>query len=328
MPPVKTRGLAPQGGVALPEASLPRNTSRQISEPREVLYETMAQLERLASNPEHAGFIRTGLHDVDSLITGFSAGDLVVVGGRPSMGKTSFGLGLVVRAALDQATPTVFISQESSAEALMTRVIAAEARVNQTRVRTGRLHDDDFVRLGRAAGLLSQAPLWFESLTNATLTSLRERISALAQNAGVRLVVIDYLQLFETQGAESRHQGVAAISRGLKNLARECEISIIILSQCSRAPEQRSGLDKRPQLPDLRDSGAIEDDADIVMFLYRQEYYDVLDGRDPNAPNRWGEISAGRADVIVAKQRNGPTGTAFVAFDRSCSRFDNLPTSP
>ncbi|MES2358311.1 MAG: DnaB-like helicase C-terminal domain-containing protein [Gemmatimonadota bacterium] len=327
MPPAKTRGPAPQGGVVLPEASPPTNASHLISDRKEVFYETMVQLERLVSNPEHAGFIRTGLHDVDSLITGFSAGDLVVVGGRPAMGKTSFGLGLTVRAALDQATPTVFFSQESSAEALMTRVIAAEAHVNQTCVRTGRLHTDDFMRMGRAAGLLSQAPLWFESLSNATLASLRERISALVQNAGVRLVVIDYLQLFETLGAESRHQGVAAISRGLKNLAREYKISIIILSQCSRAPEQRSGFDKRPQLPDLRDSGAIEDDADIVMFLYRREYYDVLDGRDPNEPNRWGEISAGRAEVIIAKQRNGPTGTAFVAFDRSYSRFDNLPTS-
>jgi replicative DNA helicase len=204
-----------------------------------------------------------------------------------------------------------------SKEQLVQRLLTSEGRVDAQRLRKGRLHDDEFVRLGRAAGILSHAPIWIDDSPGISLLEMRSKARRLKIDNNIGLVVIDYLQLMQgpTQ-SESRQQEISYISRSLKALARELRVPVVALSQLSRAPEQRTGENKRPQLSDLRESGAIEQDADLVMFIYRQEMYEGTTDKDGNSLE-------GRAEIIVGKQRNGPTGLVNLHFNKTFTRFEN-----
>ncbi|MEP6508146.1 MAG: replicative DNA helicase, partial [Gemmatimonadales bacterium] len=235
------------------------------------------------------------------------------------MGKTAFVLNIAQNAALDNNVPVAFFSLEMSKEQLVQRLLTSEGRVDAQRLRKGKLHDDEFVRLGRAAGILSHAPIWIDDTPGITLLEMRSKARRLKVDNDIGLVVIDYLQLMQgPSGSESRQQEISYISRSLKALARELRVPVVALSQLSRAPEQRTGDNKRPQLSDLRESGAIEQDADLVMFIYRQEMYEL-----PGANDKDGNSLEGRAEIIVGKQRNGPTGLVNLYFNKTFTRFEN-----
>ncbi|OYV73400.1 MAG: replicative DNA helicase, partial [Gemmatimonadetes bacterium 21-71-4] len=214
-------------------------------------------------------------------------------------------------------TPVAFFSLEMSKEALVQRMLTSEARVDAQRLRKATLRDDDLPRLARAAGILSSAPIWIDDTPGITLLEMRSKARRLKVDANVGLVIVDYLQLMSgPSNSESRQQEVSQISRGLKALAKELAVPVVALSQLSRAPELRTGENKRPQLSDLRESGAIEQDADLIMFLYRQEFYDGPTDKDGNSLE-------GKAEVIVGKQRNGPTGIVNLYFHKHYTRFEN-----
>jgi replicative DNA helicase len=249
------------------------------------------------------------------MTAGLQKGDLVVVAGRPSMGKTAFCLSLGLNASIRAQRPaTVAIfSLEMSKSQIVQRMLCAEARVNMHALRSGHLPKRDYPKLAIAAGPLSEASLFVDDTPGITVLELRAKARRLKAQKGLDLVMLDYLQLMSGSGpVESRQQEISQISRQLKGIAKELEIPVIALSQLSRAVEMRGG-DHRPQLSDLRESGAIEQDADVVMFVYRGEYY---------FPDK--EELRGKAEIIIGKQRNGPTGTVELSFLRDYARFENL----
>jgi replicative DNA helicase len=277
----------------------------------------MERIESLQRSGQAITGVPSGFKDLDDITAGFQPSDLIIVAARPSMGKTAFVLNVAQNAALDHTTPVAVFSLEMSKESVVQRLLTSEGRVDAQRLRKGKLQDEEFVRLGRAAGLLSQAPIWIDDTPGMNLLELRSKARRLKMEAKIQLLIVDYLQLMQgPSGAESRQQEISYISRSLKALARELEIPVLALSQLSRAPEQRAGEGKRPQLSDLRESGAIEQDADLVMFIYRQEMYDGPVDKDGNALE-------GRAEIIVGKQRNGPTGMVNLFFNKSYTRFEN-----
>jgi replicative DNA helicase len=284
---------------------------------KELLWPTMERIELLQRGEGSITGVGSGFKDLDEITAGFQPSDLIIVAARPSMGKTAFVLNIAQNAALDNNVPVAFFSLEMSKEQLVQRLLTSEGRVDAQRLRKGKLHDDEFVRLGRAAGILSHAPIWIDDTPGITLLEMRSKARRLKIDNNIGLVVIDYLQLMQgpTQ-SESRQQEISYISRSLKALARELRVPVIALSQLSRAPEQRTGENKRPQLSDLRESGAIEQDADLVMFIYRQEMYDGTTDKDGNSLE-------GRAEIIVGKQRNGPTGLVNLHFNKTFTRFEN-----
>lgn len=292
---------------------------------KELMYDAMEHIEQLHLAGDTVTGVPSGFKDLDEMTAGFQPSDLIIIAARPSMGKTAFVLNLAQNAALEHKVPIAFFSLEMSKQSLLQRMLTSEARIDAQRLRKGKLRDDEFLQLGRAAGLLSQAPVWIDDTPAISLLEMRSKARRLKAESGIGMVIIDYLQLMHgPAGVENRQQEISIISRSLKALARELKVPVIALSQLSRAPEQRTGESKRPQLSDLRESGAIEQDADLVMFLYRQEYYDVLEGKDPNQPDKDGNSSAGLAEVIVGKQRNGPTGVVNLHFNRTYTRFENL----
>jgi replicative DNA helicase len=248
------------------------------------------------------------------MTSGFQASELIIVAARPSMGKTAFSLNVATQAAVDGFGVAVF-SLEMSKEALVQRMLCAEARVDSQAVRRGTLRDPDFTRLARAAGILQSCPVWIDDSPALTLLEMRSKARRLKVENDVRLIVVDYLQLMRSpEYSENRVQEVSDISRSLKGLARELKIPVIALSQLSRASEQRGG-ERRPILSDLRDSGAIEQDADVVLFIHRPEMYQKEDSE--------GNSLEGMAEVIVGKHRNGPTGLVNLYFHKQFTRFDN-----
>ena len=284
---------------------------------KELLWPTMERIELLQRGGESVTGVGSGFKDLDELTAGFQPSDLIIVAARPSMGKTAFVLNIAQNAALDNNVPVAFFSLEMSKEQLVQRLLTSEGRVDAQRLRKGKLHDDEFVRLGRAAGILSHAPIWIDDTPGITLLEMRSKARRLKIDNNIGLVVIDYLQLMQgPTSSESRQQEISYISRSLKALARELRVPVVALSQLSRAPEQRTGENKRPQLSDLRESGAIEQDADLVMFIYRQEMYDGPTDKDGNSLE-------GRAEIIVGKQRNGPTGLVNLHFNKTFTRFEN-----
>ena len=284
---------------------------------KELLWPTMERIETLQRSGEAVTGVPSGFKDLDEITAGFQKSDLIIIAARPSMGKTAFVLNIAQNAALDKGIPVAVFSLEMSKESVVQRMLTSEGRVDAQRLRKGKLQDEEFVRLGRAAGLLSQAPIWIDDTPGMNLLELRSKARRLKMEANIDLLVVDYLQLMQgPTDTESRQQEISYISRSLKALARELEIPVVALSQLSRAPEQRAGEGKRPQLSDLRESGAIEQDADLVMFIYRQEMYDGLVDKDGNSLE-------GRAEVIVGKQRNGPTGMVNLHFNKSYTRFEN-----
>ena len=291
---------------------------------KELMYEAMERIEQLHLAGEAVTGVPSGFRDLDDITAGFQPSELIIIAARPSMGKTAFVLNIAQNAALDAKTPVAFFSLEMSKQSLLQRMLTSEARVDAQRLRKGKLRDDEFVQLGRAAGLLSQAPVWIDDTPAISLLEMRSKARRLNAENNIGMIVVDYLQLMVgPPSAENRQQEISTISRSLKALARELRVPVVALSQLSRAPEQRAGDNKRPQLSDLRESGAIEQDADLVMFLYRQEYYDVLEGKDPTQPDKDGKTSQGLAEVIIGKQRNGPTGNVTLYFNRQYTRFEN-----
>jgi replicative DNA helicase len=258
--------------------------------------------------------ILTGFGELDEMTTGLQKGDLVIVAGRPSMGKTAFCLSVAMNAAIHGKHPTAVFSLEMSKQQLAQRMLCGEARVSMHLLRSGKLPKRDYPKLSFAAGPLSEAPLYVDDTPGITVLELRAKARRLKAQNNLGLVIVDYLQLMGSTGSiESRQQEISQISRSLKGVAKELDVPLIVLSQLSRAPEQRTG-NHRPQLSDLRESGAIEQDADVVMFVYRDEVY------NKDMP----EEEKGRAEIIIGKQRNGPIGTVHLAFIKDFARFDNL----
>jgi len=282
---------------------------------KEMLWPTMERIETLQKSGKAITGVPSGFKDLDELTSGFQNSELIIVAARPSMGKTAFVLNVAAHAAAERNGVAIF-SLEMSKDALVQRMLCAEARVDSQNVRRGRLKDQDFTQLARAAGWLQTCPIWIDDSPALTLLEMRSRARRLKADNELGLVVVDYLQLMRSpEYAENRVQEISDISRSLKGLARELEVPVIALSQLSRASEQRGG-DRKPILSDLRDSGAIEQDADVVVFIHRPEMY----AKDPEER----ESSEGQAEIIVAKHRNGPTGHLNLYFRKSCTRFEDM----
>jgi len=286
---------------------------------KEILWPAFERIEELQRSPGSVTGVASGYPDLDNMTAGFQPGDLVVVAGRPSMGKTALALNFAQHAAIDHDVPVAVFSLEMSKESLVQRLLCAEGRVDSGRLRRGRLQDDEYARLATAAGHLNTAPIWIDDTPAISPLELRAKARRLAAEVDLGLIIVDYLQLMAgPRNVENRQQEISAISRSLKAVSKELNVPVVALSQLSRAPEQRT--DKRPLLADLRESGAIEQDADLVIFVYREEAYrkdgDLIDDK--------GESLEGRAEIIVGKQRNGPTGTVNLYFHKSYTLFESL----
>lgn len=279
---------------------------------KEMLWPTMERIEALHKSGKAITGVPSGFLDLDELTSGFQASELVVVAARPSMGKTAFCLNIATHAAANGFGVAIF-SLEMSKDSLVQRILTAEARVDSQRVRQGALRDSDFTNLARAAGLLGSCPIWIDDSPALTLLEMRAKARRLRAENDLKIIVVDYLQLMKSPDySENRVQEISDISRSLKGLARELQVPVIALSQLSRASEQRGG-ERKPILSDLRDSGAIEQDADQVIFIHRPEYYDRED-----------ESKRGVAEIMLAKNRNGPTGHVDLWFHKEYTRFDNF----
>jgi replicative DNA helicase len=285
---------------------------------KKILYPTFERIEQLQAAKGGVTGVGTGFTDLDGKTGGFQKSDLIIIAARPSMGKTALVISLLLHAAISEQKPVALFSLEMSKEQLVQRMLCSEALVDLGRLLRGRLTDDDYVRLAQAAGHLNTAPIWIDDSGALSVLEMRGKARRLkAEQPELGMVIVDYLQLMRggARNAENRQQEVSEISRGLKALAKELEVPVLALSQLSRAPEQRS--DHRPQLSDLRESGSIEQDADLVMFLYRPEYYlSDMEAQEKGL--------AGKAELIISKQRNGPTGTIELFFRKESTRFESF----
>jgi len=279
---------------------------------KEIVKDSIETIDKLYQNKAHVTGIPTGYIDFDIKTAGLQPSDLIIVAGRPSMGKSAFALGIAEYAGVIEKVPTAIFSLEMSKEQLVQRMLCSHARVDAHKVRTGYLATSDWPRLTAAAGKLSEAPIYIDDTPAISVMELRARARRLKSHHGIKLIILDYMQLMRgsAMNMESRQQEISEISRSLKALARELSVPVIAISQLSRAVESRT--DHRPQLSDLRESGAIEQDADVVVLILREEYY------TPSPDNQ------GIAEAIIAKQRNGPVGTLKLAFIKEFTRFDNL----
>lgn len=275
-----------------------------------VLERGFLEIERLFNNKDELTGISSGFPELDGKTSGFQKGDMILIAARPSMGKTTFALNLAEYAALRGGKSIAIFSLEMSKEQLAYKLLCSEANVDMLKLRTGNLEDSDWERIARASGPLAAAKIYIDDNAGASIMEMRSKCRKLKIEQGIDMIIIDYLQLMSGSNNESRQQEVSEISRSIKALAKEMNCPVIALSQLSRAPEQRA--DHRPMLSDLRESGSIEQDADIVMFLYRDEYYNK-ETEDKNV-----------AECIIAKQRNGPTGTVKLAWLGQYSKFGRL----
>lgn len=278
----------------------------------QALIDRVQELE--ANGSEDVTGIRTGFYGLDRMTAGLQKGDLIVLAARPSMGKTAFALNIAEHVAVQEGLPVAVFSMEMGASQLALRVVGSLGRIDQQHLRTGRLRDDEWERLPEAASRLSEAPMFIDETPGLNPAELRARARRLARQYGgtLGLIVIDYLQLMSgsSSSEENRATVLGEISRGMKGLAKELQCPVIALSQLNRSVETRP--DKRPMMSDLRESGAIEQDADVIMFIYRDDYYNK-DSKEP-----------GVAEIVLAKQRNGPVGTVKLTFLKPLTRFDNL----
>ncbi|AGL03960.1 replicative DNA helicase [Desulfoscipio gibsoniae DSM 7213] len=285
-----------------------RRTSALFTEIKDILMDTFKHLEHLYKHKGEINGVPTGFTDLDRLCQGLQPGDLVIVAGRPSMGKTSFGMCIAYNAAEKNNKPVAVFSMEMSKEQLVQRMLCAEAMVDQHKIRTGFIRDEDWGKLTQKAREIARLPIFIDDSGVLTVRQLRAKARRLHMEKGLGLIVIDYLQLMQGSGrTENRQQEIANISRSLKALAKELGVPVLALAQLSRSVEQRQ--DKKPIMSDLRESGSLEQDADVVMFIYRDEYY------NPDTEK------IGIADIIVAKQRNGPTGVVELAFLKEYTKF-------
>jgi replicative DNA helicase len=278
---------------------------------RDIVKESFRTIDQLSQSKDLVTGLATGFVDIDEMTSGLQKGDLVIVAARPAMGKTSFCLNIAQHASLRAGETVGLFSLEMSKEQLVLRMLCSDARVDAHRLRTGKLNEKDWARLAKAYADLSNSRIFIDDSASVTPLEMRAKCRRLKAEHGLGLVVVDYLQLVTGGGrVENRQQEISAISRSMKGLAKELGVPVVALSQLSRAPEART--DRRPQLSDLRESGALEQDADVVMFIYREEEY------KPTDENR------GIAEIIIGKQRNGPTGSRKLAFIREFTRFENL----
>lgn len=279
---------------------------------KDVLVRTYDHIEMLHSRVGDITGLATGFVELDKMTAGFQRNDLIIVGARPSVGKTAFALNIAQNVATKTGENVAIFSLEMGAEQLVMRMLCAEGNIDSQRLRTGSLTDEDWGKLTMAMGSLSNAGIFIDDTPGVRVQDIRSKCRRLKQEGGLGMVIIDYLQLILGSGrsGENRQQEVSEISRSLKQLARELEIPVIALSQLSRGVEQRQ--DKRPMMSDIRESGSIEQDADIVAFLYRDDYYDK-ESENQNI-----------IEIIIAKQRNGPTGTVSLAFVKEYNKFVNL----
>jgi replicative DNA helicase len=283
---------------------------------RDLVQSSFSTIEKLQQHKGLVTGVPTGFVDLDEMTSGLQPSDLVLVAARPSMGKTSFVLNIAQHVGTNTQMTVGFFSLEMSKEQLFMRLLTSEARIDAHRFRSGFLSEKDYGRLSHALGTLAEARVFIDDTASIGVLEMRAKARRLQKEHGLHLLVIDYIQLMQGRGRfESRQQELASISRSLKGLAKELNVPIVALSQLSRAPETRS--DHRPQLSDLRESGALEQDADVVMFIFRQEQYRTEDGQ----PEQGAE---GVAEIIIGKQRNGPTGAVKLAFIKEHTRFENL----
>jgi replicative DNA helicase len=279
-----------------------------------LVVDLLDRVQEMADNPNDVTGVPTGFYDLDRMTAGFQAGDLIVLAARPSMGKTAFAINIAEHVALNEGLPVAVFSMEMGAAQLAVRIVGSIGRIDQSHLRTGKLSDEEWPRLTEAIEKLRTISLHIDETAGLKTSELRANARRLARQCGqLGLIVVDYLQLMSGSGGsdENRATELGEISRGLKMLAKELKCPVIALSQLNRSVEQRP--DKRPMMSDLRESGAIEQDADIIMFIYRDEYYTKEACKEP-----------GVAEILIAKQRNGPTGTVKLAFLRQITKFESL----
>jgi len=278
---------------------------------KDLLKPTFRHIQELYERKVHVTGVPSGYDDLDRMTSGFQSGDLIIIAARPAMGKTSLAVNMAENAAIRYKVPCAIFSLEMSKEQLALRLLCSQSEVALHKLRSGFLGHEDWPRLTTGAGLLSQASIMIDDSAAPTVLEIRAKCRRLKAEGKLGLVLIDYLQLIRPSGrAENRVQEISQITRNLKALAKELELPVIALSQLSRAVDSRTGSDRRPQLSDLRESGSIEQDADVVMFVFREEYYKR---DDPSLK--------GKADIIVAKQRNGPTGDVEMTFLHEYTKF-------
>ncbi|MGN1298371.1 MAG: replicative DNA helicase [Candidatus Scatovivens sp.] len=294
--------------------NLSQNKSKKGYTPiKDILVSTFAELEKLSNQKGHLTGITTGFADLDYKTAGLHGSDLIILAARPAMGKSAFAINIATNAALKSKVPVIIFQLEMSKEQVTNRILCSEAMVDSNKLRTGQIEDSDWMKLAEASGILSEAPIYIDDTPGISMMEIRAKCRKLKMEKDLGLIVIDYLQLVQGSGKRnaSREQEISEISRSLKILAKELNVPVIALSQLSRAAEQRKD-GHRPMLSDLRESGAIEQDADIVMFLYREDYY------DENTENK------NVAEVILAKHRGGSTGTVNLAWLPNYTKFANL----
>jgi replicative DNA helicase len=278
---------------------------------KQILPKTIDRLDMLSHSASDITGISSGFAEMDRMTAGLQRGELIIIAGRPSMGKTTLAMNIAENAAIGGKVPTAIFSMEMSAEQLSFRMIGSIGRVNQTRLRTGKVTEQDWSRIDSAVSLMSAAPIFIDDSGALTPTEVRARARRLKREHGLGLIVVDYLQLMQVTGTvENRATEISEISRSLKALSKELDLPVIALSQLNRSVEQRQ--DKKPVMSDLRESGAIEQDADLIVFIYREEVY------EPDTPRK------GIADIIIAKQRNGPVGEFHLTFLGEYTKFENL----
>jgi len=301
---------AEQQVLAIAEKSV--NRGGGFIQVKEVLSKVVDRIDTLFDNDSSVTGLSSGFTDFDEQTAGLQPADLVIVAGRPSMGKTTFAMNLAENAAIKSKEPVAVFSMEMPADSLAMRMLSSLGQIDQHRLRTGKLNDDDWPRLTSALAILNEAPLYIDDTPALTVTELRARARRLKRDHGLSLIVLDYIQLMQGSGKanENRTTEVSEISRGLKALAKELNVPVIALSQLNRSLEQRPN--KRPVMSDLRESGAIEQDADLIVFIYRDEVY------NEDSPEK------GKAEINIAKQRNGPIGTVHLTFQGRYTRFENF----
>jgi replicative DNA helicase len=279
---------------------------------KEYLAKTMDRIDALCQLDDPITGVPTGYHDFDEMTSGLQPSDLIIVAGRPSMGKTTYAMNIAEHVALKSRLPTLIFSMEMPGEAIVMRLLSSLCRIDQLRIRTGKLEDEDWPRISSTVSMLSDAPLYIDDTPALSPTELRARARRLTKEHGqLGVIIIDYLQLMQVPGnSENRTAEISEISRSLKSLAKELKVPVIALSQLNRSLEQRA--DKRPVMSDLRESGAIEQDADLIVFIYRDEVY------NDNSPDK------GTAEIIIAKQRNGPIGRIRLTFLGQYTCFENF----
>jgi replicative DNA helicase len=279
---------------------------------RDVIKQTFKHIENIYENKQLITGVPTGFTDLDSLTSGFQPSDLIIIAGRPSMGKTAFCLNIAQHAATEGSVPTAIFSLEMSKEQLSLRMLCSEARIDNHKLRSGFIAESDWGKLSMSAGRLAASPIFIDDTPGLSVFDMRAKARRLKAEHNLGLIIVDYLQLMtgSRTRSDSREQEISEISRSLKALAKELHVPVIALSQLNRRVEDR--VDKRPHMADLRESGAIEQDADVILFIYRDEVY------HPDA-----EDSKGKAEIIIGKQRNGPTGDVILTFRNEYTRFEN-----